>query len=104
MAPAASIVRFARPVTAPTAVMRSPSMAMSPVNGSAPVPSTIVPPVMTMSCDMGRSPLGVAHGLDGREHVVLEQVAGAPGLLAVGVGRRADDDQPVDAEVDQLLQ
>src|SRR6478735_10212022 len=97
IAPAASIVRFAPSSTLQTATIRSPSMATSPVYGSAPVPSTIVPPVMTMSCDIGVL-------LHCGEYLVLEQVAGSPGFLAIGVGGRADDDQPVDAEVDQLLQ
>src|SRR6185312_17468965 len=97
IAPSASIVRFAGPSTVPRAVIRSPSTAMSPVNGSAPVPSTIVPPVMTRSCDMGSL-------LDRREHLVLEQVAGPAGLVAIDVGRRTDDDQPVDAQLDEGAQ
>src|SRR6478752_958528 len=94
IAPAASIVRFAAPSTLPTAVIRSPSMATSPVYGSAPVPSTIVPPVMTMSCD-------IRCLLEGWENFVLEQVACSAGLVPIRVGGRSDDDQPVDPEVDQ---
>src|SRR3954471_10419899 len=94
IAPAASIVRLPEPDTLPTSVIRPPSMAMSAVNGSAPVPSTTVPPVMTMSCDMDWSFL--RHELpDCGEHLVLEQVSGATGLVAVDVGGRADDDQAV---------
>src|ERR1700712_3446279 len=100
MAPAASIVRLAGPLTLPTSVMRSPSMAMSAVNGSAPVPSTTVPPVMTMSCDMDGSFL--RHELpDSGEHFGFEDVTSATGLVAIDVGRRADDDQLVDAHPDE---
>src|SRR3954449_9010341 len=97
IAPAASIVRFAPSSTLPTATIRSPSMATSPVYGAAPVPSTIVPPVMTMSCDI-RSLLHCWKNL------VLEQVAGAERLGTAGVGGRADDDQPVDTQVDECPQ
>ena len=41
--PLASSSRLADPLTSPTATMRSPSMAMSPLNAGAPVPSTMVP-------------------------------------------------------------
>src|SRR5581483_7305616 len=52
--PSASSVRPAPAVSTslPTAVMRPPSTPTSPVNFSAPVPSTIVPPRMTSSCAM----------------------------------------------------
>ena len=59
---------------------------------------------MTMSCDMGGTFL-LRHVLpDRREHVVVEQVAGPAGLVAIGVDRRPDDDEAVDAEVDEPLQ
>jgi len=57
--PSASIVRRPRPPTRPTSTMRSPSIARSPVKVAFPVPSAIVPPLMTRSCGM-RPPRGVA--------------------------------------------
>ena len=42
--------RFAGPALPPTSVMRSPSIATSPVKACLPVPSTMVPPRMTVSC------------------------------------------------------
>src|SRR5580698_4709384 len=42
--------RFAGPALPLTSEMRSPSMATSPVEAGLPVPSTMVPPRMTVSC------------------------------------------------------
>ena len=47
--PSASMVRSARPSTSPTAAMRSPCTATSARTGSAPLPSTSVPFLMTRS-------------------------------------------------------
>src|SRR5271169_2233517 len=47
--------RLAGPCLPPTAAIRLPSMATSPVKAALPVPSTMVPPRMTISC-MGAAP------------------------------------------------
>src|SRR3974390_823402 len=60
--PSASTVRVAcSPAQDPTAVIRPPSTAMSAVRGTAPVPSTTVPPRIRRSC-MVRSPFGHPSG------------------------------------------
>src|SRR5271168_1524970 len=47
--------RRAGPCLPPTAAMRPPLTATSPVKAALPVPSTMLPPRMTMSC-MGAAP------------------------------------------------
>src|SRR5690242_3190469 len=44
------MTRRAGPALPPTATMRSPSIATSPAKRGAPVPSIMVPPLMTISC------------------------------------------------------
>src|SRR2546428_383972 len=58
--PRASTSSVPLPSTRPTALMRSPSIARSPSNGSPPPPSTIVPPRMTTSGTCARAPWGRA--------------------------------------------
>src|SRR5437867_11056074 len=48
--PEAGISRCPGPTPRPTAVMRSPSIAMSAARGGVPLPSTRVPPRITRSC------------------------------------------------------
>src|SRR4051812_26483222 len=93
------MVRRAGPASpAPvTSVMRSPSMAMSAGRAGLPVPSTSVALRMTRSCDMG----GL---LDGRKDLAHERLGCQAGLVAIDVGRRAHNDEAVDAQRHELLQ
>src|SRR5690349_7380875 len=71
--------------------MRSPSTAMSAERAGAPVPSTTDPPRITRSC--------MDNLLDGGQHLFGEGLPRDDGLLAIGVDRRTDHDEPVDAEL-----
>src|SRR5688500_11619958 len=107
VAPSASMCCVAGAVTEPIAEVRPSSIAMSAVNGRLPVPSTMVPPVMTRSCGMSRlrvrcrvgDVLGAVLGdglgggssfVQGGKDGVDELLPCNAGRVAIGVDRRAD--------------
>ncbi len=90
--PAASMTsRASAAARSPIAWMRSPDMPTSATNGSAPVPSATVPPLMSRSKVMGGSVLSVVEGKGGEWH---QSTAQRPAGLTPSLKLRCPEKDP----------